>query len=357
MIRVFLIAACALLLAACDGDARSRGNLVAPNAAAATQATLAATELGRKVYNFRCYYCHGYSGDARTLASTFLSPQPRDFTSAASQQLSRETIIAAVRHGRPGTAMASFEGTLNETEIAAVADFVRDEFIQRKAENTRYHTAANGWPNHERYRAAFPFARGDIALDTPFDQLSPELAAGRRLFVTTCISCHDRGRSTGEEMVWEMRALSYPPNIDACAGCHRYSQALHGRPVGEAHAAMTKEHYTVPRGPFEQHDKAPQVQGLSTTEQRGEQLFQKNCTFCHAADGSGRNWIGVFLEPHPRDLSDRAFIASRTRAQLRTTIRDGVAGTSMPAWKSVLPEQDIDAVVAYLARAFGPPAQ
>ena len=37
-------------------------------------------EAGRSVYNFRCYFCHGYSGDARTLAAEFLSPPPRDFT-------------------------------------------------------------------------------------------------------------------------------------------------------------------------------------------------------------------------------------------------------------------------------------
>ncbi len=35
----------------------------------------------RAIYNFRCYFCHGYSGDAKTLASTYLKPQPRDFTS------------------------------------------------------------------------------------------------------------------------------------------------------------------------------------------------------------------------------------------------------------------------------------
>ena len=25
-------------------------------------------EAGRAIYNYRCYFCHGYSGDARTLA-------------------------------------------------------------------------------------------------------------------------------------------------------------------------------------------------------------------------------------------------------------------------------------------------
>ena len=39
-------------------------------------------EAGRRVYNFRCYFCHGYSGDARTLAASMVQPAPRDFTRA-----------------------------------------------------------------------------------------------------------------------------------------------------------------------------------------------------------------------------------------------------------------------------------
>ena len=32
---------------------------------------------GREIYNYRCYFCHGYSGDAKTLASSYLDPPPR----------------------------------------------------------------------------------------------------------------------------------------------------------------------------------------------------------------------------------------------------------------------------------------
>ncbi len=62
-------------------------------------------ERGRQIYNFRCYFCHGYSGDAKTLAATYLNPPPRDFTAAP---LTHERIALALREGRTGTAMASF---------------------------------------------------------------------------------------------------------------------------------------------------------------------------------------------------------------------------------------------------------
>src|SRR5690349_21233701 len=146
----------------------------APALAAEARKDEARLEAGRKVYNFRCYFCHGYSGDAKTLAASYLSPRPRDFTQATFAALPRDAMIAAVRGGKPGTAMKGFAGIIDEADMAAVTDFVRHEFMQNKAENTRYHTVENGWPDHERHRAAFPFARGDIAIDTPWEQLTDE---------------------------------------------------------------------------------------------------------------------------------------------------------------------------------------
>src|SRR6185369_2742716 len=78
-------------------------------------------EEGRAVYNFRCYFCHGYSGDAKTLAATFLTPPPADFTSPAQQALGKESVLATLRQGRPGTAMKSFSGILSAEEMQAVA--------------------------------------------------------------------------------------------------------------------------------------------------------------------------------------------------------------------------------------------
>jgi cytochrome c oxidase cbb3-type subunit 3 len=100
------------------------------------------------------------------------------------------------------------------------------------------------------------------------------------------------------------------------------------------------------------HDVSPSVAGLNAQERHGEIVYQKNCAFCHAADGTGRNWSGAFLEPHPRDLTDPKAMAGMTREKLVSAIRDGAPGTSMPAWKSVLEDKDIVAVAAYVHRVF-----
>lgn len=291
-------------------------------------------EAGRRIYNFRCYYCHGYSGDARTLAASYLTPKPRAFSTIHPGRLSRAGMLDTVARGRPGTAMAAFAGILKPAEIALVVDFVRREFMRDKARNTRYHTPGNGWPGHARNRDAFPFATGALALDTPPERLTPAQRRGKALFLASCISCHDRARVEDEGVIWEARAVSYPR-------------------AGYSHVDPPKVDATTSATPYARHDIAPRLSGLSAPARQGERLFQANCAFCHAGDGTGRNWIGSFMEPHPRDLTGPG-MRGMSAARLRQAIRDGLPNTSMPAWKAVLDGAQIDAVIAYIDRAFHP---
>lgn len=308
------------------------------SAAAKNPAVLAAEhiEAGRKIYNFRCYFCHGYSGNAQTVAASFLSPPPVDFTRADASLFTPEHIISVLHEGKPGTAMKSFQGVITAIEMEQVAEFVVDEFVRRKANNTRYHIPENGWPNHERYQSAFPFATGEIPANQPWESLTADQARGKHLFMSSCVICHDRGKSSGKAITWEARPLSYPRN--------NYS---HTAPPGID--AMSSA------SPYRIHEMPPPLaKGMTALELRGQKLFQDNCAFCHGADGTGKNWIGSFLESHPRNLRDPEFMANLTRSRLAATIRDGLPNTSMPAWKSVFSSDDIAAVVAYISTAFYP---
>jgi len=288
---------------------------------------------GRAIYNFRCYFCHGYSGNAKTVAASFLNPPPADFTRATATELPEARIAATLREGRPGTAMKSFATILSEPEITAVARFVHDEFVVRKAVNTRYHTAENGWPDHERYRIAFPFATGEIPMSQSWESLDVEQAQGRRLFQESCITCHDRGPAGRNDVAWDTRPLSYPRNNFSFSA-----------PVDASGSAS----------PYAMHDRKPVIKGLTKSERHGEKLFQANCAFCHAADGTGKNWIGSFLEPHPRNLRDPAFMSSITREHFISVVSNGLENTSMPAWKNVLGKNEIQAIADYVNRAFHP---
>jgi cytochrome c oxidase cbb3-type subunit 3 len=350
--------------------AASAAPVSGPSAPRVAAADPAAHELGRKVYNYRCYFCHGYSGDARTLAATYLEPKPRDFTQLAFDAIPRETMLAIVRDGKPNTAMKGFAGIISEEEMAAVTDFVRYEFMLNKAPNTRYHTVENGWPDHEKHRVAFPFARGEIPIDTPWEQLDPEQQRGKRLFLTSCITCHDHARVQDPGKAWETRAVSFPRDA-YCVSCHQEipkgtpSDASH---PGERQATHTfsREDGTVPAYRPEDtgtdriaanylvHDVPPVIADATPRERRGEALFQKNCAFCHAADGTSKGWIGSFLEPHPRNLASAEEMKGMTAERLLKSIREGVPQTSMPAWRDVLTPEEIEAIAAYISRAFHP---
>lgn len=295
-----------------------------------------AHEQGRAVYNYRCYFCHGYSGDAKTLASTYLQPRPRDFTAAP---LPRARIEQALREGRPGTAMKSFAGILSAAEMVAVAGFVEREFMQARARNTAYHTEANGWPRHERFAAAFPFARGELALDAPPDRLDAAQRRGRALFLTSCISCHDRARVDDEGPAWSARPVSFPrmgfepgqPNLP---------------PVDGVSSASV----------YARHEVPPPTEGLDDRQRRGAALFQANCAFCHGGDGTGKNWIGQFMEPKARDLTQYT-LQSMPTALLKRRILEGLPGTSMPAWQHVLQPQEVDDLAQFVSGVlYGRPA-
>lgn len=233
-------------------------------------------------------------------------------------------------NGRPGTAMKPFRGIITQKEVEAVVDYVRQTFMVKRAPNTAYHTPENGWPDHaRRYGEAYPFVEGTLSLSTPPDQLTPAQRRGRQLFLSACVACHESLEEEGKLRL-DPRAVSFPRS--------GYS---HRDPPSDAVSSAT---------PYSRHDRPPVIANLTAPEREGEALYQRNCAFCHAADGTGRNWIGTFLEPHPRDLTQlRA--QGMNRARLAEVIRDGVPGTTMPAWRSVLTDRQIDAIVAYVSRA------
>ena len=72
---------------------------------------------------------------------------------------------------------------------------------------------------------------------------------------------------------------------------------------------------------------------------QGELVFEENCVACHGENGKG--YIGPALNGsahawhHPDSL-------------LVSFIRDGIAGTQMPAQRDNLTDEEIDAVISYM---------
>jgi mono/diheme cytochrome c family protein len=85
---------------------------------------------------------------------------------------------------------------------------------------------------------------------------------------------------------------------------------------------------------------------------QGEAIYKALCLRCHGEKGDGHGPIAEHLDPYPRDLTKDGFMNSKPEARLVASIRNGVAGTSMPAWGKMLSEEQAKAVLAHVQTAF-----
>jgi len=84
-------------------------------------------------------------------------------------------------------------------------------------------------------------------------------------------------------------------------------------------------------------------------EATGKRLYLERCAPCHGDGGAGDGPAAAALDPRPPSFRDAAFWKGRTTAQLRQAVREGKPGTLMAPFEGVLSDEEIDAVVGYLA--------
>ena len=89
---------------------------------------------------------------------------------------------------------------------------------------------------------------------------------------------------------------------------------------------------------------------------RGEKVYFAQCMDCHGAAGDGAGFLAESLDVKPRDFRQGQFKFRSTLkgelpaiADIERSVRDGVAGTTMPAWSQFLTEREIADVARYLA--------
>jgi mono/diheme cytochrome c family protein len=88
---------------------------------------------------------------------------------------------------------------------------------------------------------------------------------------------------------------------------------------------------------------------------RGKTVYDARCLECHGSSGRGDGPAAAMLNPRPRDFtSGRYKIRSTETGSVPTdddlirTIRRGMFGTAMPGWDTLLPDEDLRAVVDYV---------
>ena len=87
---------------------------------------------------------------------------------------------------------------------------------------------------------------------------------------------------------------------------------------------------------------------------QGRDVFQRNCVVCHGERGDGKGEMAQELPIKPRSFREGWFKFRSTPYDklptdddLRRTIRHGLSGTAMGAFKT-LPAEELDAVIAYV---------
>lgn len=157
---------------------------------------------GAVLYHNYCSVCHGDKGDGRSRATGSLSTLPRDFTSADSKrELSVERIVAAITHGRPGTAMVSWKSQLSDADIRQLAEHVHQTFVMGDARAMALAPAApiSGTRAHggRESDAASTSAKVDMTAGLP-NGLKGDFKRGGVFYLANCATCHGaRGDGAG----------------------------------------------------------------------------------------------------------------------------------------------------------------
>lgn len=91
----------------------------------------------------------------------------------------------------------------------------------------------------------------------------------------------------------------------------------------------------------------PELSGAATVAQ-GVRLYRDHCVRCHGAPGVAPDPFALGLMPPPANLAEAA--RSWSAAELYWAVRHGIKMTAMPAWEYRLSEDEIWAIVAFVAR-------
>jgi len=85
---------------------------------------------------------------------------------------------------------------------------------------------------------------------------------------------------------------------------------------------------------------------------KGKALYAQQCVSCHGASGKGDGPAAVALNPKPRNLTDKTYMATRSDQSLFDVTKKGGAAVGksplMPGFGAALKDENIQDIVAFL---------
>jgi len=199
--------------------------------------------------------------------------------------------------------------------------------------------------------------------------IAPEIQAepppayeGRRLYVSYCQLCHGTGGKGDGPLAQKMQIR--PADLTTTVRS-RSDTILRKIITGEGRQTITgrDRHNLLSDAMPEWQDifSASQIDaliaylrflGTSRHELMGDpevglRLYQKYCQVCHGTEGEGDGIMTKLMGMTPMDHTNPNVTNRLDNQELARSILDG-KGTYMPAWRGILSQDDVEALVSYI---------
>jgi len=295
-------------------------------------------------YREFCTVCHGEYGDGKSQAAGSLTSPPLDFTRPRlPETLSPQAMIDVVSNGKQGTAMVAWGTRLGSERVEALVDYIRTSFMVREE------PAATPAMNHPAHQ----------------------------LYLDTCAVCHGEDGGGSE---WAENSLNKAPRnfLSAESASDLSPERIHFSITnGRAGTAMvgfsgrlgeyqieSLADYVWSELMHNVRDDAPAVPAIDVDQSalmpgglRGDPLAGRNayathCVACHGPGGAGDGPRSHFIEPPPRSFTAEESMQVFNRPGLFYGTKFGVEGKPMPAWASLLSDQEIADIAEFMFREF-----
>jgi mono/diheme cytochrome c family protein len=278
------------------------------------------TRRGRTIFKGACLACHGQFGTGNGVLAYLIGIPMIDFSdNGLLEEISDEELVEIIRGGK-GNYMASWKGTLDESEIIDVAAYVR----------------------------TLPALAGET-----FATYEPSPLEGRRLYRSYCLVCHGvDGKSIGP--VANKLDLK-PADLSSRQYQEKKVEGLAALIAGYGRrddsnmpswgAVLSRE---------ELSDIAAYLFKLSRDDlefrgdpRRGRAIFKATCTACHGEYGAGNGILAQLIGIAMVDFTKPKKMAQISDEELIHSIREG-KGAFMAAWKQTFSENEIIDVASYV---------
>lgn len=275
---------------------------------------------GRAIFKGACIACHGENGNGNGVLANLIDIPMIDQTDAdRMEDISDEELIDAVRDGK-GHYMASWKGTLSNSEIVDVVAYVR----------------------------VLPSVAAKKSVE-----YVPDLLEGRRLYRSYCLVCHGvDGKSVGPLA----RKLDLEPaDLSAEKYQTKTIEVLAATIEGYARKAESKmPNWGAALLNTDLRDVAAYLTKLTLKDlsyegdaRRGRAIFKGACVACHGEYGTGKGVLAQLIQIPIIDFTESEKMTQISDQELIHSIREG-KGAFMAAWKETFSENEIIDVASYV---------